>query len=70
MLKETYLSLLIPTHPHYEYIYSTILPLKEGYRIQAFLYYPYLVQHYRYSCSNNIKTKALGKTWCKNYAST
>src|SRR5438045_8903232 len=36
--------LQIPVHHHSD-IYSPILPLEEGYRIQAFSRYPYLVQH-------------------------
>src|SRR5438045_9029234 len=35
--------LQIPVHHHSD-IYSPILPLEEGYRIQAFSCYPYLVQ--------------------------
>src|ERR1700692_3155959 len=38
----TYL-LQIPVH-HHSGIYSPILPLEEGHRIQAYSWYPYLVQ--------------------------
>src|SRR5438045_7169065 len=37
--------LQIPVHHHSD-IYSPILPLEEGYRIQAFSRYPYLIQHH------------------------
>jgi hypothetical protein len=46
----------IPVHHHLG-IYSPILPLEEGYRIQAFSRYPYLVQQVMSPASSFVALK-------------